>query len=85
MLFPISDDDREVDTPALVTYALLAVNVVVFLLQLANPELTYAWSVIPKEITSGIDLIEAQEIEVGEGADRQVVWIPQAPGPPLSG
>jgi membrane associated rhomboid family serine protease len=83
MLFPISDDDREVDTPALVTYALLAINVVVFLLQLANPELTYAWSVIPKEITSGIDLIEPQEIEVGGGADRQVVSIPQAPGPPI--
>ena len=80
MFFPISDDDEEVSTRAFVTYTLLAANIVVFLLQLSNPELTYAWSVIPKELTSGVDLVEPQVIEV---AGREPVIIPQAPGPPL--
>ncbi len=80
MLFPISDDDREVSTPAFVTYALLAANVLLFLVQLSNPTFTYGWSVVPKEITTGIDLVEPQELNVpGQGR----VEIPQAPGPPI--
>ena len=58
MFFPISDDDREVSTVSYVTYTLLAANVVLFLIQLANPEFTYGWSVIPREITTGVDLVE---------------------------
>ena len=80
MFFPISDDDQDVNQPAFVTYALLAVNVIVFLLQLSSPELTYGWSVIPKEITTGVDLVEPQAIEIpGYGTQA----IPQAPGPPI--
>ena len=80
MLFPISDDDREVSTYAFVTYALLAANVVMFLVQMANPEFTYGWSVIPREIVTGVDIVEPQVIEVpGHGP----VEIPQAPGPSL--
>ncbi len=80
MFFPISDDDREVSTTAFVTYALLAANIAMFLLQLANPELTYGWSVIPREITTGVDLVEPQVIQV-EG--DEAIAIPQAPGPPI--
>jgi membrane associated rhomboid family serine protease len=80
MFFPISDDDRRVSGVAYVTFALLAANVVLFLVQLANPEFTYGWSVIPKEITSGIDLVEPQEISV---PNVGLVPIPQAPGPPI--
>lgn len=80
MLFPISDDDRHVSTPAFITYGLLAINVLLFLVQISDPMFTYGWSVIPKEITTGVDLIEPQEIDVpGQG----VVRIPQAPGPPV--
>ncbi len=80
MFFPISDDDHEVSTTAFVTYALLAANVIVFLLQLNSPELTYGWSVIPKEITTGVDLVDPQPIEVpGYGTQA----IPQAPGPTI--
>lgn len=80
MLFPISDDDREVTTVAFVTYTLIAVNVLVFLYQMANPEFTYGWSVIPREITTGRDLVEPEPIEIpGEG----VVYVPEAPGPPI--
>lgn len=80
MLFPISDDDREVTTTAFVTYSLVAVNVLFFLVQMSNPEFTYGWSVIPREITTGVDLIEPQ-IMVSQG--QVPVEIPQAPGPPF--
>ena len=39
-----------------VTYMLIAANVLVFLYQLANPAFTYGYSVVPAEITSGEDL-----------------------------
>ena len=80
MFFPISDDDREVSTVSYVTYTLLAANVVLFLVQLANPEFTYGWSVIPREITTGVDLVEPVEIRL-PGSETHVV--PQSPGPPV--
>ncbi len=80
MLFPISDDDRQILQPMFVTYILLAINVVVFLLQLADPEITYGWSMIPREITTGEDLVG---VAIVSGPGGQEVEIPQAPGPPL--
>ncbi len=80
MFFPIGDDDKEVTTVAYVTYSILAINIAVFLLQLAQPEFTYGWSVIPKEIVTGVDLVEPQEVQVGRS---EVALIPQAPGPPI--
>ncbi|WP_202617320.1 rhomboid family intramembrane serine protease [Roseimaritima sediminicola] len=78
MLFPISDDDREVTTVAYVTYTILVINIAVFLVQLSNPDLTYGWSVIPHEIVTGEDLVEPQ---VRTAPGGQTVTIPQAPGP----
>ena len=80
MLFPISDDDREVTSPAFVTYVIFALNVGMFLIQMSNPSFTYGWSVIPKEITTGIDYVEPLQVEL---PDHQVVDVPQAPGPPI--
>lgn len=80
MLFPISDDDRHLTRPAFITIGLIVANVVVFfLLQGAgsNEVFTYGWSVIPFEITRGVDLIAPQAIIVG----GQEVLIPQEPGP----
>lgn len=80
MFFPISDDDREVSTVAYVTYAIMAANIGLFLLQNTDPQFTYGWSVIPKEITTGVDLVEPQIVETPE---HGAVEIPQAPGPPI--
>ena len=80
MFFPISDDDREVTTTAYVTYSLMAINLALFLLQLSDPAFTYGWSVIPLEITTGVDLVEPISIQI-EGYGN--VDIPQAPGPPI--
>ena len=79
MLFPISDDNRGITTIAYVTYTLLALNIGVFVYQMANPEFTYAYSVIPQEITQGVDLVEPVAVTAG----GQTVVIPQAPGPPI--
>jgi len=69
-LFPIGDDNRNVRHVPFVMYLLIAANAAVFfLLQLHHPQFTYGYSVIPREILSGVDLVH----KVGQ--------IPQAPGP----
>ena len=77
MLFPIGDDDRELSKPAYITILLVVANIVLFLLQLADPGLTYGWSVVPAEISTGQDMVGATEVVTDQGA----VTIPQAPGP----
>ena len=79
MLFPISDDDRHVMRIPIVTYLLLAANVLVFLYQMADPNFTYGWSVIPKEISTGTDLVGTVSVDTPDGQ----VNIPQQPGPPI--
>jgi membrane associated rhomboid family serine protease len=80
MLFPISDDDRKISGPALVTKGLILANLVVFfLLQQggANEAFTSGFSVIPAEITTGTDITASQTVQV----DGESIPIPQAPGP----
>lgn len=81
MLFPISDDDRLLHKPSLVTNVLLLLNVAVFfLLQgMGGSDFTYGWSAVPLELTTGTDLVGAQSMIV----DGQRLQIPHAPGPPL--
>lgn len=77
MFFPIGDDDSEVSRVSYVTHTLLIANIVVFALQWIYPEITYGWSVIPRELVTGIDLIEPAAVAVDGG----YVNVPQAPGP----
>lgn len=80
MLFPISDDDRRLSGPALVTWGLIAANLAVFfLLQQAggNEAFTYGWSVIPQEIMTGEDITANTRVQV----EGRSITIPQAPGP----
>lgn len=80
MFFPISDDDREISGPVFVTYVLIAINVLVFIYQLGHPEFTYGWSMVPKEITGGIDLVGQSILETEDG---QQFPLPQTPGPSI--
>ena len=74
MLFPIGDDNSDRHITPYVTYALIALNIAVFvLLQLPNDAFTYGYSVVPAEILSGRDLV--QTLQIGRSQ------IPQAPGP----
>jgi membrane associated rhomboid family serine protease len=77
MLFPIGDDDRGHSGFAFVTITLLVLNIGAFVLQVQNPEITYAYSVVPEEITTGEDITEPRTIQV----EGQGVTIPHQPGP----
>ena len=80
MLFPISDDDRQLSGPAYVTMAVVALNILVFVLFQgigANEAFTYGWSVVPEEIVTGQDV--TQPVTVSMAGQR--VTIPHAPGP----
>lgn len=74
MLLPLGDDNSMRRIVPLVNYTLIAINLVVFLLQLTSPGLTYAYSVVPYEITQGVDLTRPVFLP---GIGR----IPQLPGP----
>ena len=80
MLFPIGDEDRQHARTAYITIGLIVLNLIVFfLLQGAgtNEAFTYGWSVIPQELTANTDLLQTQQVAVG----NQQVAVPQAPGP----
>lgn len=80
MLFPIGDDDRRLHGTPYVTITFIVLNLFVFfVLQQAgaNTDFIYGWSVIPAEITQGVDQTTTQVVEVG----GQRVEIPAAPGP----
>jgi membrane associated rhomboid family serine protease len=60
MIFPLYDDNSDRTTTPFVNYALIAVNILVFvfLQQLGNNDkFTYAFSTVPLEITSGRDVV----------------------------
>ena len=83
MLFPISDDDRHLDGPAIATWLLIVANVLVFGYQMSSPAFTYGWSVVPLEITTGVDLVNDRPIpeEDPTAEVRTPQDIPQRPGP----
>jgi len=58
-MFPISDDDSDRKITPVVNYIFIGVNVLVFLLlqQLgSNDAFSYAFSLVPREVTGGVDL-----------------------------
>lgn len=57
MLFPIGDDNSERHSTPVVTYALIAVNVLFFIYQATHPAFTYGYSYVPAEIANGRDLV----------------------------
>lgn len=58
-MFPISDDNSDRKIMPVVNYAFIGVNILVFLLLQrlgSNDAFSYAFSLVPQEIVSGIDL-----------------------------
>jgi membrane associated rhomboid family serine protease len=77
-MFPIGDENEAGRGPAIVTMAIIAINLLVFfLIQLNDEAFTYGWAAIPFEITQGRDLVGPEAVNVGGNR----VEIPQAPGP----
>jgi membrane associated rhomboid family serine protease len=59
-MFPIADDNSEVRIVPVVTYAIIAVNIIVYLvLQQINSNESFdgAFSLVPREVTTGVDLV----------------------------
>ncbi len=84
MVFPLYDDNSDRTTFPFVNYALIAVNVLVFVLlqQLGtNDHFTYAFSTVPQEIVSGRDIVTAGRIVISNG---QRVQLPGLETTPLS-
>ncbi|MDQ2940799.1 MAG: rhomboid family intramembrane serine protease [Chloroflexota bacterium] len=79
-MLPIADENEPGTGPAIVTLALIAVNIAVFFLLQgagANEAFTYGYSAVPAEITTGTDITMPTKIVV----NQQAFAIPQAPGP----
>ncbi len=75
-MFPIGDDNSDRRIQPVINYIFIAINVLVFLIlqQLgSNEAFTYAFSLVPKEITTGVDLTGIQIIRdsVGNTAEIQ--------------
>lgn len=78
MLIPLSDDDRDLIKPAFITWALVTLNLVVFVIQSNNPEFTLGYAAIPAEITTGEDLIGPVQIQLAPG---KFTSLPHTAGP----
>lgn len=77
-MIPIGDQDENTGLPY-VNLAIIAINVLVFvLLQLPSDAFTMGFSVIPKEITHGIDLVGPVQVQLPDGT---TAGIDEAAGP----
>jgi membrane associated rhomboid family serine protease len=81
MVFPISDDNTGRLTTPYVTYALIALNVLVFVFLQGmgtNERFTYAFSTVPQEIRTGQDV--ARDVPVEFGDERGSIPLQRTPG-----
>lgn len=77
-MFPIGDDNSDRTITPYVNYALIGINILVFLVLQrigSNDEFTYAFSLVPKEITTGVDL--SGLINVQNASGKVIGQIPQ--------
>ncbi len=73
MLFPLGDDNSDREITPVVTWTLIGINVLMYIYQVMNPRFTLGYSVVPFEITHGVDLKDSTQI--GK------MMLEQAPGP----
>jgi membrane associated rhomboid family serine protease len=72
---PIGDDNSAIKERPYVTYALIALNVLVWIVfqgMNGNSEFTYAFSTVPAEIITGVDIILPYREEVDQFTGRTV-------------
>ena len=72
-MFPIGDDNSDRRTKPIINYTIIFINIVVFVLLQgigSNDTFTYAYSLVPREITTGVDLSGAQIISESLGPIR---------------
>jgi membrane associated rhomboid family serine protease len=74
-MFPIGDDNSDRTITPFVNYAFIGINILVFVLLQGiggNDAFSYAYSLVPKEVTEGIDLSGVQIIRDSFGNTGQV-------------
>lgn len=74
-MFPIGDDDSDRSLQPMVNYVIIGINILVFLLLQqfgSNEAFTYAFSLVPKEITTGVDLTGIQIVRDSLGHTAQI-------------
>ena len=77
-MIPIGDEDQPGGLP-IVNLTIIVINILVFaVIQLQSDAFTMGFSVIPREITHGIDLVGPVTIALGDGSAAR---IDEAPGP----
>lgn len=67
-MFPIGDDNSDLTITPFVNYIFIGINILVFVFLQGlggNDAFSYAFSLVPKEITTGIDITAPQIINVG--------------------
>jgi len=77
-MIPIGDEDQPGGLPV-VNLAIIAINIFIFaVIQLQSDAFTMGFSVIPKEITHGVDLVGPVTIALSDGTTGTLT---EAPGP----
>src|SRR5260370_31410926 len=77
MLIPIGDDNTGRGSTPYVNYLIIAINIVVFLIELSQGDrFINGYSLIPYEITHGVDLVGHVRVRGVPGC-----VIPEYPGP----
>jgi len=74
-MFPIGDDNSDRTITPFVNYIFIGINILVFLLlqQLgSNDAFSYAFSLVPKEVTTGVDITGLQVVRDALGNSGQV-------------
>lgn len=74
-MFPIGDDDSDRTITPVVNYAIIGLNILVFVLlqQLgSNESFDYAYALVPKEITTGVDITGLQVIRDSLGNTGEI-------------
>lgn len=75
-MFPIGDDNSDRTITPIVNYAIIGLNILVFLLLQgfgSNEEFTNAFSLVPKEVTTGFDITGLQIVRDSLGNTAQIM------------
>ena len=86
MVFPLYDDNSDRQTTPVVNYALIALNILVFVLLQGigtNEQFTYSFSTVPLEIITGHDVVTAARV-VTDPVTGQRFSVPGLGATPLS-
>lgn len=78
-MFPIGDDNSDRTITPVVNYAIIGLNILVFVFLQGlggNDQFTYAFSLVPREVTQGIDLAGSQVIHSSFGEAARITLYP---------